>query len=200
MSLEQIQKQYRSYRWFFTSTDKLVIGGKSSNQNDLLLSKIIKLPQDLTVMHTALPGSPFSIILSDKSPTKNDLEQTAIFTASFSQTWKQKTKKAEIHVFNSKDLQKDKNMKTGTWRVNKIKQKMNVPLELYLTQQEGILRAVPEKAIKLKSERILRVFPGNISKEDILPKLQIDFPDFEFNKEELLQALPAGGLKVEKAN
>ena len=198
MTIESIQKEYKKYRWFYTSTDKLVIGGKSSIQNDSLLSKIIKLPINLTVMHTSNPGSPFSIILSGKSPTKSDLEQTAIFTAAFSQTWKQKTKKAEIHMFNSKDLRKEKGMKSGSWKVSNLKGKLKVPLELYLTKQKSKLRAVPEKSIKLKSEKLLKILPGNIPKEDILSKLEIDFPDLTFKKEELMQALPAGGIKIEK--
>jgi predicted ribosome quality control (RQC) complex YloA/Tae2 family protein len=73
-------KDYRNYRWFFTSNGILVVGGKSDEQNELVIKNFLK--PEYTVMHTSKPGSSFTIIQSD-NPSKEDLEETAIFCACF---------------------------------------------------------------------------------------------------------------------
>ncbi|MDP7521149.1 MAG: NFACT RNA binding domain-containing protein [Candidatus Pacearchaeota archaeon] len=96
--LRQIReaKEYMSYRWFFTSEGKLVVGGKSDEQNENVL-RYFKRP-GYTIMHTTKPGSPFMIIQSD-DPSKNDLDECAVFCACFSKEWKTGKKSIDIDVF-----------------------------------------------------------------------------------------------------
>ena len=58
-------KDYKNYRWFFTSNNILVVGGKSDKQNELALKHFLK--PEYTITHTSKPGSPFMIIQS-KNP------------------------------------------------------------------------------------------------------------------------------------
>ena len=83
--LSKSEKDYLKYRWFFTSEGKLVVGGKSDEQNEEVIKNFLR--PDYLIMHTSLPGSPFMII-QDDNPSKNDLKETAIFCASFSKQWK----------------------------------------------------------------------------------------------------------------
>ena len=111
-------KDYKKYKWFYTSSDKLVVGGKSAKQNDELLRKIKRMKGNLYIMHTSHPGSPFSAIISDpKTVKKTDLEECAIFTGAFSRAWKKGMKKTNIHIFRKNQISKEKNMKEGMWRV-----------------------------------------------------------------------------------
>ncbi len=190
------ENEYKQYRWFFTSSDKLVIGGKSAEQNESFLVKLKKQKINYTIMHTASPGSPFSVILSKKSSAKEDIEQAAIFTASFSKQWKLKKKKAEIHIFKLSQLYKTKEMKTGTFGVKGKIKKIQAPLQLALVKQKNKLRAIPETAIKQKNKILLRIIPGDIEKTLLLEKLQSHLPSF--SKEEILSALPSGGIKIIK--
>jgi hypothetical protein len=190
------RKDYQKYRWFYTSANKLVIGGKSADQNEQLLKNLKKQKKNYTVMHTASPGSPFSVILSDKSPTPADLKQVAIFTASFSRAWKLRKKKVEVHIFKLSQLYKEKSMKLGTWGVETPIKKVPASLELALTKQKGKLRAVPKEAVKLKKQIFFKVLPGKIDKQIMIPKLQVCLPA-SFNQEELLSALPPGGVKIQ---
>ena len=89
---------YEKYRWFYTSNNHLVIGGKNAEQNEELVKRYIKIKPKYIVMHTKNPGSPFSIILSD-NPTERDLEETAIFTGCFSRAWRENQKKSIIDIF-----------------------------------------------------------------------------------------------------
>jgi hypothetical protein len=188
-------EDYHKYKWFFTSTDKLVIGGRSALQNDQLINEMKLLNTDFIVMHTSAPGSPFSVIMSEtKKITKTDLEQTAIFTACFSKAWKSGKKICHVDLFKLSQLYKSKEMKTGTWGVKGEVERVSVPLELVLAVQKKVLRAVPESSVSEKSI-ILKILPGKIDKQDMLPKLYMELKG-KFSNEELLSALPAGGIKI----
>ena len=132
--LRQIReaKEYMSYRWFFTSEGKLVVGGKSDEQNENVL-RYFKRP-GYTIMHTTKPGSPFMIIQSD-DPSKNDLDECAVFCACFSKEWKTGKKSIDIDVFKGGDVFKNKGMKTGTFGV-KNKKKVKAKPELMVIIQK----------------------------------------------------------------
>lgn len=188
---------YKKYKWFYTSTSKLVVGGKSASQNDELLKEIKKKQKsDLLVMHTASPGSPFAIIVSNvKSISKDDKEETATFTACFSQAWKKKAKKVKVHSFLLSNLSKPLKNKTGSWDVKEVEEEFEVNLELSLIKQDGTLRAVPSKTAK-NQNIFLKLTPGSTEKKDLLPKIAILLDTNKVSEAELLQALPAGGINI----
>lgn len=186
---------YKKYRWFFTSTNKLVVGGKSSTQNDELLKKLKGMKKEYVVMHTSSPGSPFSIILSPESKLKpTDLEETAIFTGCFSRAWRENKNKARIDIFTLSQVSKPKGFPAGRWLVKEKIEKKEVELQLSLIKQDDTLRAVPEKTLK-KSKPLLKIRPGKIDKTKMIIKIQMELSD-SFSKEDLLSALPPGGVTI----
>ncbi len=195
MDTVEIIGDYKKYRWFFTLSGKLVVGGKSAMQNEELLKRLKRQAMNFTLMHTESPGSPFSVILSDKI-TKSDIEETAVFTGCFSREWKRLKKETIIHIFALSQLYKTKKMGIGTWAVKGKVERKIAPLELFLTKQKNILRAVPEKTLKTK-KYLLKITPGKIDKKDILPKIQLEIAE-HLNQEELLSALPSGGIFISK--
>ena len=171
-------QDYKKYKWFFTSSGKLVVGGKSAEQNDELLKKMKNFERDFVVMHTESPGSPFSIIFSEiKDISKADKEECAVFTASFSKAWKQKKKKAVVNSFRFSQIYKTGGMKTGTWGLSGKVERIEAPLKLILTEQKSVLRAVPEKAITNKKNAFFVILPGKIEKGAILPKIELELKD-----------------------
>jgi hypothetical protein len=178
---------FKKYRWFFTSSGKLVVGGKNEEQNELFVKSMLDTSEELIVMHTSDPGSPFSFIISEiKYVNAKDLEEAAIFTACFSKAWKLKKKNAEVGIFKTSQIFKKKGMKIGTFGVLGSETK-KVKLRLYLTKQQGTLRAVP---FKVKGPEL---FPGSLEKEksaDEISKI------LKVEKEEVMQAIPAGGFEI----
>ena len=83
--MKRIDKmEYKRYRWFFTSSGKLVFGGKSALQNEEIVASLLKSKVNRTVMHTRVPGSPFAIIDSPiEKVNELDLEETAVWCACF---------------------------------------------------------------------------------------------------------------------
>jgi hypothetical protein len=197
--------QYQNYRWFFTSSGKLVIGGKNSKQNEDLVQEMLKSSKDYLVIHTSAPGSPFSFIIEEQSNlTPKDIEETAIFTACFSKAWKTQKKSAEVHIFSLKQIYKTSDMKIGTFGVHgkiakssktsaDIIKTKKVDLKLYLTFQERKLRAVP-----FKHNSILEIKQGNLTKEqasanilELLKTKKIYLPISE-----IAAAIPSGNMKI----
>ncbi len=188
--IEDLRKNYAEYRWFFTSNKRLVIGGKSDEQNESLVKKVKNSGIKLVMMHTALPGSPFTFILDDyKKIGEKDLEETAVFTACFSQQWKKRKKKVEVHVFTSEEVIKRKAMKVGTFGVAKKIGEPKVELKLYLKKQKSKLRAVP-----FKSGNIMLI-PGKKPKEEVSELLS---KRLKVKKNEILNAIPAGGFEIKE--
>jgi hypothetical protein len=188
-----MEKEYKKYRWFFTSSDNLVIGGKSAEQNEEIMRRYSESREEYVVMHTSAPGSPFTLI---KNPNKRDLEEMAIFTAGFSQQWKKGKVDAEVDIFTIGQISKDKKMKTGTFGVAGKIQRKKVKLELSLDFQKGKLRAVPKLAVK-KSFVILT--PGNLSKEQAVEKLIKIIRDkftYIMSKDEIMAAIPAKDIDI----
>lgn len=183
------QDNYTKYRWFLTSNKILVIGGKSAEQNEELVSKMIRQGQEFVVMHTRAPGSPFSFIISPSEKVKpKDLEETAIFTGCFSRAWRSEKKKAMIDIFNSTQIIKKKGMKIGTFGVPGDILRKEVELKLYLTKQKEKIRATPQS-----KKNAICIIPGNIPKkktaEQLAEKLKV-------SEEEILNALPTGGFEI----
>lgn len=188
-------RDYMSYRWFFTSEGKLVVGGKNEDQNELAL-KFFRKP-NYTVMHTSKPGSPFMIIQSDE-PSRKDLDECAVFCACFSKEWKNAKGggKIDIDIFKGGDIYKQKDMKTGTFGVAK-KKKVKVKPELMVITQKGKIKAVPK--VKRKEESLAVITPGKMDKEAAAEKIAKKIKDKFFmpvSKEEVMQAIPSGNMSV----
>jgi hypothetical protein len=186
-------KKYENFRWFFTSNGILVVGGKSDEQNEIVLNNFLK--PNFTVLHTSEPGSPFMIIVSD-NPDKKDMEESAIFCACFSKKWKSQEKLIEIDIFKGDQIYKNKNMKTGTFGVKGNKKTIKVKPELVLVIQRGKLRAVPKTT---KEKKIVEITQGDMSKEaaaDIISKKIKNEFNYPFTKEEIMSAIPSGNLEI----
>ena len=191
-------KDYNSYRWFFTSSSTLVIGGKNASQNDSLLKQITNTNKNFIVMHTADPGSPFCIILKEVNLVSNKvISEAGIFTGCFSQAWKKGQKEVKVDIFRSIQLFKKKGMKAGTWTVIGKVKTISVPLKLVLTKQNKIYRAVPEKTVN-KKDILLYLLPGKTDKEKKMNEIIQMLNEKDSKKNELLAALPAGGITFNK--
>jgi len=176
--------EYTQYRWFFTSSGLLVIGGKSAEQNE----EIVKMAKQNDVMlHTSDPGSPFCIIMENIEETDKDVKEAAIFCASLSKNWKSKKKQIAVDVFRKEQVYKNKKMAKGTFGIKGNTETIKIEPKLYLTFQEGKLRSVPFEC------DIAVITPGNLSKEEaaqaISKKLKIPV-------NEAMSALPSDGINI----
>ena len=193
----ELFQNYGRYRWFYTHSGKFVYGGKSAEQNDEVVRKLIKDKKNYIMMHTKIPGSPFAVILEPMGHvTIEDMEQTAIWTACFSRAWRSNLNKTVVDIFLTEQLEKKSGMNMGTFGVIGKIDRMPVDLKLVLTEQHGILRAVPEKSVKGK--KLLKIVPGDIQKDKFVDQIIKSLKLKDSQKDELLNALPTGGFRIVK--
>lgn len=184
---------YKKYKWFFTKSGKLVVGGKSAESNDALLNELKGMRKELVVMHTKAPGSPFCALIAPlEAVSREDTYECAVFTGCFSKAWKEGQKSTAVHSFKLSQLSKTEEMNAGSWSVKGKVKDFVVKLELVITKQNGIVRAVPKESVS-ENEVITFAVPGKIDKT----KVKID-PLWKINMEQLISALPAGGVRLFK--
>ncbi len=100
------KKWYEKYRWFISSDQFLVIGGKDASSNDSLFKK--HLDKYDIVLHTNFPGSPLMIIKNPKNENipKNTITEAADFVASYSRAWKENWGEIDVFYVNSEQVSK----------------------------------------------------------------------------------------------
>jgi predicted ribosome quality control (RQC) complex YloA/Tae2 family protein len=79
-------KWFEKFRWFRTSDDFLVVGGKDATSNEVLVRKQAE-PSDM-VFHSDIQGSPFVLIKSEDADISDYAKKEAAeFTAAYSKAW-----------------------------------------------------------------------------------------------------------------
>jgi predicted ribosome quality control (RQC) complex YloA/Tae2 family protein len=105
---------YEKFRWFISSDGFLVIGGRDSTTNEVIIKK--HTDKDDLVFHTDMAGSPFVVVKREGKAgdfPSTTIEEAAIFTAVFSRGWKQGL--AGLSVFSVKPEQVSKTTKSGEY-------------------------------------------------------------------------------------
>lgn len=97
---------YEKFRWFFSSDNFLVIGGKDATSNEILIKKYTG-PNDL-VFHADITGAPFFVI---KNPTKKEIPEVTIKEAaeaagSYSKAWKSGIGNCDIYYVKPEQVSK----------------------------------------------------------------------------------------------
>jgi predicted ribosome quality control (RQC) complex YloA/Tae2 family protein len=105
---------YEKFRWFISSDNYLVIGGRDSTTNEVIIKKHTE--KDDLVFHTDMAGSPFVVIKREGKQgdfPEATIQEAAALTAVFSRGWKQGM--AGFSVFSVKPEQVSKTTKSGEY-------------------------------------------------------------------------------------
>ncbi|MFB1062375.1 ribosome rescue protein RqcH [Natrinema sp. H-ect4] len=101
------------FRWFKTSDDFLVIGGRNADQNEELVKKYLE-PGD-TVLHTQAHGAPVTVLKatdpseassSDIDLPESSIEEAARFAVSYSSVWKDGRYAGDVYAVDSDQVTK----------------------------------------------------------------------------------------------
>ena len=183
---------WEKFRWFYSSEDVLVVGGKNAESNDDLLKN--HLGKGEIVFHTEDPGSPFFVIKGYAG--KKTLREAGIAAASYSQGWKKGLNKMDVMYCVSEQLGKRKGMKTGTWEVSGKRKTMNVKLEIAVgVTKEGKVIGGPVDAIRRKADKFVKLGLGGKSKDDIVKEI---VKRIDSDEKEIVKFVPAGKSKIIK--
>ncbi|PIN80805.1 hypothetical protein COV13_02980 [Candidatus Woesearchaeota archaeon CG10_big_fil_rev_8_21_14_0_10_32_9] len=209
VTLEKSRKKewYEKFRWFLSSDNFLVIGGRDASTNEIVVKK--HMDQDDLVYHTDAPGSPFVII---KNPDKKEIpketkEEAACFAATFSKAWDLGIKRVEVFEVDpeqvSKQAKSGEYISKGAFMVQGKRTHYTPVLSLavgYFNEPSSpglkVIMSGPESAVKKKCEKSISLTQGDLKKGDVAKLLMKKF-DLASN-ESILSCLPSGKFSVKK--
>jgi predicted ribosome quality control (RQC) complex YloA/Tae2 family protein len=195
------KKWYEKFKWFFTSSGLLAVGGRDATTNDILVKKYLEV-KDI-VFHTELAGSPFFILKEGREKsTEKDREEVAIATASFSRNWSSGVGAADVYWVLPEQVSKEapagQYIGKGAFMIRgKKNQLRNAILEISVgLDSEGRIMSGPKSAIAKHCPKAITVKPGQEKTSDIAKKIAQKIQSNDINA--IISSLPAGGSTLQK--
>jgi len=192
----QIKREwFEKFRWFYTSSNLLAIGGRDATSNEILIKKHLEV-NDL-VFHTEMSGSPFFILKDGRDSSKIDIEEVAIATASYSRAWKLNMFDADVFYVNPAQVSKTANpgeyLNKGSFMVRGKRNFLNVKLEVSIGEKDGKMIGGPTSAISSQIEEYSSLIPGERKKSDVTKSIS---QKFNHSAEEVIRFVPNGESKL----
>jgi predicted ribosome quality control (RQC) complex YloA/Tae2 family protein len=192
------KKWYEKFRWFKSSDEFLIIGGRDATSNEVIFKKYLD-PHDLA-FHTSFPGSPLVLI---KNPENREIplttiEETAVFVASFSRAWKENWGVVDTFYVSSDQITRSppsgEYLQKGSFIISGKKNFIkNVKTELTIglilvelkmgenNNNQGYFPKIicgPETAIKKQTNKTITIIPTkskNLTKGKLAKELKSNF-------------------------
>ncbi len=190
------KKWFHTFRWFRTSDNFLVIGGRDATTNEIVIKKKTE-PSDL-VFHTDMAGSPFFVVKSDgREITETAIRETADATCTFSRAWKLGLGSQD--VFYVRPEQITKTPMTGEYlqkgafmiigKTNYSQNKVNLAVGI---DKDGVM-AAPAEAVKAHCKDYIILEQGNEKTSTIAKEIKKRIGG---DLDAIIRALPAGGCRI----
>ncbi len=208
------QEWYEKFRWFISSDDFLVIGGKDATSNEMVFKKHCS-PDDIFI-HADIHGAPVVVIKTEDRDVPEDTIQEAFeFAAAYSRAWKHGF--ASLEVYRIKPEQVSKRAESGEYVAKGsfvVRGKRNygvghVELAIGVIIDDDIkVISGPEKAISSKANYYVIISPGRkksleVSREIktcLIKKAKEEHKDklLKLNHDEIQRMLPSGTSEIKK--
>ncbi len=204
IKVERTKKWFEQYRWFFSSDNFLVVGGKDAKGNDALVKKRMK---DIDVyFHAEVFGAPHCFIQSQgKSVPDATMKEAAQFAVTYSKAWEQNRTQADAYSVRpeqvSKTARPGEYLGTGAFMIygerNWFK-KTPLSCAIGFFDKEKTLMAGPLFAIKKNCSFFVELKQGRTEKNEASKKLKKIFEEkgFLFGTEKFLSLLPNGSFEI----
>ncbi|MEM4260045.1 MAG: NFACT RNA binding domain-containing protein [Candidatus Woesearchaeota archaeon] len=191
---------YEKFRWFFSSDNFLIIGGRDSTTNEIIIKKYTS-KNDL-VFHTEIAGSPFVVIKNPENINIPDstLKEAAEFCASFSKYWQRNLSVCDVYCVKPEQVSKE--VKTGQYLAKGsfmiygerkyYKVSVGLAMGVYSILGDHKLMIGPLSAIKKNCKKYVILVQSNKKSSDTAKQLKNFFIELNLGVDEILQLLPSG--------
>ncbi|HEX9262507.1 MAG TPA: ribosome rescue protein RqcH [Candidatus Bathyarchaeia archaeon] len=170
---------FEKFRWFTSSEGYLVVAGKDTVSNEVLVKK--NTSEGDIVFHADIMGAPFVVVKTEgKIPGEQTLREAGEFAAAFSRAWREGL--GSLDVYWVKPSQLSKTGPSGEYVahgafavVGKRNWLRNLSLKVAvgIFEDEDGLRFVggPVNAVKTKTKVYVVLGPGDLMGKEILKKI-----------------------------
>jgi len=180
MSERRIQSKewYEKFRWFMSSDGFLVVAGKDTVSNEVLIKKYTT--QEDIVFHAEISGAPFTVVKSEgKSVPESTMREASEFAASFSRAWRENAGTADVYWVSVNQLSKSgpsgEFVPHGAFAVvGKRNWMRSVPLRTavgVIIDQKASFTGGPLDAVKAKTKTYVALLPGDHQGKELLKQI-----------------------------
>jgi len=204
------RKWYEAFRWFFSSDNLLVVGGKDAISNEQIVKNRMK--KNDVYFHAEVFGAPHCIIVAPEElkgkeflPPQSSMNEAAMFAVTFSKAWEESRPQADAYSVKpeqvSKSAKSGESMGTGAFMIygerNWFK-KTPLACSVGFFNREKILMCAPPLAVKKHCNFSIELKQGSISKEKTAKQLKEIFEKkgFVFSIDDFISVLPNGNFSL----
>ncbi|QLG48027.1 ribosome rescue protein RqcH [Natrinema halophilum] len=211
---------FDQFRWFHTSDDYLVIGGRNADQNEELVKKYLE-PGD-KVLHTQAHGGPVTVLKatdpseassSDIELPDSSIEEAAMFAVSYSSVWKDGRYAGDVYAVDEEQVSKTPEsgeyLEKGGFAIRGDRTYFrDTPVGVAVgIQCEPYTRVIggPPSAIEGQAETTIEIEPGRYAQADaakrLYRRLRERFADESFvrkiaSPDKIQHFMPPGGSRL----
>ena len=195
---KKVREWYERFRWFISSEGKIILGGRDSSSNEVIVKKYME-PSDI-YFHADAYGAPHVIIKEGSKANETTLNEAAIFAVSFSSLWKDGYGGGDAYWVAPEQVTKEapsgEYLKKGAFAIKgKRNYLKSVPIRLSIgITSDGKIMCGPDAPIEKHTVKNVKIMPGKHKKESFAKRLAkiLETDDIDG----IVQALPPGGCDV----
>jgi predicted ribosome quality control (RQC) complex YloA/Tae2 family protein len=172
---------FEKFHWFISSDGFLVVAGKDSVTNEVLIKKHTQ-PDDI-VFHADIVGAPFTVVKTcGKQPDEQSLQEAGEFAAVFSRGWREGFGNVDVYWVKPEQLSKSgpsgEYVTHGAFAVNGKRNWMrNIALRiavgLVVNDESDEIEFIggPLGAVKAKTTIYVIITPGDLTGKEIFEQI-----------------------------
>jgi predicted ribosome quality control (RQC) complex YloA/Tae2 family protein len=169
---------YEKFRWFTSSDGFLVVAGKDTVSNEVLIQKYTA--QEDVVFHAEISGAPFTVVKAEgKTIPEQTLHEAGEYAASFSRAWRENAGSADVYWVKLDQLSKSgpsgESVPHGAFAVvGKRNWTRSVPLKVavgIIVNGETCFVGGPVDAVKAKTKTYVVLAPGDSTGKELLQQI-----------------------------
>ena len=197
-------KWYEKLRWFISSDNFFVIGGRDAGTNEVVVKKY--LDNNDIYLHSDISGASSVVIKTEGEEVTNDtLKESAIFAASFSHAWGKNYGTQDVFWVHpdqvSKTPESGEYLAKGSFIVRGKKNFIrgaNLKIAVGIVDYEGKrIMAGPVDAVKANTDNYVTIKPGYTKKEAIAKKILHKInEDNLISLDDVVRVLPSGKCDI----
>lgn len=193
------KKYFEKYRWFYSSDGNLVLIGRDSQTNEMLVKKHME-DNDL-YMHVDFDGAPSVVVKDGQDASDKTLEEAARGAVTFTKAWKAGIGAADVYYVDpdqvTKNPESGEYLSQGAFVIRGDRDYLrNVSTEAwigaYKLEDAWLPVCGPEEAIREHCEEPVELRPGGTKKSEIAKKLNRKFKEYDLDLDYIIRTLPPG--------
>jgi predicted ribosome quality control (RQC) complex YloA/Tae2 family protein len=197
------KKWFEKYRWFHSSEDHLVVIGRDSQTNEMLVNK--HMEKNDIYMHSDFDGAPSVVVKDGQEAGEETLKEAAKAAVTFTKAWKAGIGAADVYYVDPEQVTKNPEsgeyLSKGAFVIRGEREYIhNVKTEAwigpYQLEDTHLPVCGPEKAVKENCEEAIELRPGNQKKSEIAKKIKDKFNDYDLNLDYIIRSLPPGKSEI----